>query len=204
MRLARCAHRRVARTGPRRRTPDRARTDESRQHHHPRAVQRRRDFKGCAAGRDGVAGVGRRRLHAGRASARSSTCDRSRSRSTSTRATSTASKPIRAYGDRSMRIPTGRFPRASSRRCRPRTARRRPCWSASRFEELDPRILPDMGVKVTFLRDAEERWQRRQARRRSDASRTTCDARAEGRDQDRRRSELCFVVVAAASSTAAR
>ena len=24
------------------------------------------------------------------------------------------------------------------------------------FAELDPRILPDMGVKVTFLRDADE------------------------------------------------
>ncbi len=24
------------------------------------------------------------------------------------------------------------------------------------FEKLDPRILPDMGVKVTFLRDAED------------------------------------------------
>ena len=25
------------------------------------------------------------------------------------------------------------------------------------FDELDPRILPDMGVKVTFLREADDR-----------------------------------------------
>ena len=31
------------------------------------------------------------------------------------------------------------------------------------FEQLDPRILPDMGVKVTFLRDAERRRRRRAA-----------------------------------------
>ena len=29
------------------------------------------------------------------------------------------------------------------------------------FKELDPRILPDMGVKVTFLRDADETARRR-------------------------------------------
>ena len=38
--------------------------DGPRQHDHPRAVQRRRDLEGRAAGRDGVAGLGRRRLHA--------------------------------------------------------------------------------------------------------------------------------------------
>ena len=43
-----------------------AAADRPRQHDHPRAVHRRRDFEGRAAGRDGVAGVGRRRLHAHR------------------------------------------------------------------------------------------------------------------------------------------
>ncbi len=47
-------------------------------------------LEGRAARRDGVAGVGRRRVHAHRASRPSSTCRRSRSRSTSTRASSTA------------------------------------------------------------------------------------------------------------------
>ena len=31
------------------------------------------------------------------------------------------------------------------------------------FEQLDPRILPDMGVKVTFLRDGRKRRRRRRA-----------------------------------------
>ena len=44
------------------------------------------------------------------------------------------------------------------------------------FMELDPRILPDMGVKVTFLRDSEE----------AAPAAAAGDARAEGRDQDRR------------------
>ena len=51
----------------------------------------------------------------------------------------------------SMRIRTGRFPRRSSRRCRRPIGRRRRCSCASRFKQLDPRILPDMGIKVTFL-----------------------------------------------------
>ena len=59
----------------------------------PRAVQRRRDLEGRAAGRDGVAGVGRRRLHAHRHLHDRRHAARSRSRSTSTRATSTASRP---------------------------------------------------------------------------------------------------------------
>ena len=32
------------------------------------------------------------------------------------------------------------------------------------FNELDPRILPDMGVKVTFLREADAAAARRRAR----------------------------------------
>ena len=45
----------------------------------------------------------------------------------------------------------------SSRPCRPPIARRPPCSCASAFKKLDPRILPDMGVKVTFLREADAR-----------------------------------------------
>ena len=56
----------LQRAGQRRRAADRAAADRSRQHDHPRAVQRRRDLEGRAAGRDGLAGVGRRRLHAHR------------------------------------------------------------------------------------------------------------------------------------------
>ena len=44
------------------------------------------------------------------------------------------------------------------------------------FIELDPRILPDMGVKVTFLRDNED----------GAPAAAAGDARAERRDQDRR------------------
>ena len=50
------------------------------------------------------------------------------------------------------------------------------------FEQLDPRILPDMGVKVTFLRDA-----RGGGRARVGA---TGHARAEGGDPDRRQPVL--------------
>ena len=51
------------------------------------------------------------------------------------------------------------------------------------FEQLDPRILPDMGVKVTFLRDAENA---------AATAPRAGDAGAEGGDQDRRRSDLCL------------
>ena len=47
---------------------------------------------------------------------------------------------------------TGRSRRTSSRRCRRPIGRRRRCSCASGSTQLDPRILPDMGVKVTFLR----------------------------------------------------
>ena len=63
-RFERRAHLRRSRAGERGRAAGRARTDEPRQHDHPRAVQRRRDLEGRAAGRDGLAGLGRRRLHA--------------------------------------------------------------------------------------------------------------------------------------------
>ncbi len=50
------------------------------------------------------------------------------------------------------------------------------------FKKLDPRILPDMGVKVTFLRNDTDKSQRR-----GGGQRAAGHARAEGRDQDRRR-----------------
>ena len=49
------------------------------------------------------------------------------------------------------------------------------------FMELDPRILPDMGVKVTFLRDSEDA---------APAARPVTLV-AEGRDQDRRQAVVC-------------
>ena len=48
---------------------------------------------------------------------------------------------------------TGRSRRTSSRRSRRPTGRRRPSRCGSASTQLDPRILPDMGVKVSFLRD---------------------------------------------------
>ncbi len=52
-----------ARADQRRGEPGRAAADGARRHRHPRAVQRRGDLQGRAAGRDGVAGLGGRRLH---------------------------------------------------------------------------------------------------------------------------------------------
>ena len=90
----------------------RARTDQSRQHGHPRAVQRRRDFQGRAAGRDGVAGLGRRRLHPHRhlhdrrhAVAR----DRSRRQRELHQPRAAGSE---GHARSSTRIPTGRFRRS--------------------------------------------------------------------------------------------
>ena len=109
-----------------------------------------------------------------RASARSSTCARSRSKWTSTRATSTACSPGSSVDGGARRLSrTGRFRRTSSRRCRRPIARRRRCSCASAFEQLDPRILPDMGVKVTFLA--------RGGREAAGADARPVDARAEGR-----------------------
>ena len=94
------------------------------------------------------------------ASARSWTCARSRSRWTSTRATSTASSRssrstavLDAYPD--WQIPAHVITTVP-------TADRQKATVLVRigFDELDPRILPDMGVKVTFLREAERRPRR--------------------------------------------
>ena len=54
------------------------------------------------------------------------------------------------------------------------------------FKALDPRILPDMGVKVTFLRDDGDGDRRGRA---GSAGRES-DARAEGGDPDRQRTQL--------------
>ena len=61
----------------------------------------------------------------------------------------------------STRIPTGRSRRTSSPRSRPPIGRRRPSRCGSGSSKLDPRILPDMGVKVTFLRDEDPSAQAR-------------------------------------------
>ena len=53
------------------------------------------------------------------------------------------------------------------------------------FKQLDPRILPDMGVKVTFLREAEAA---------DDAGGAAGDAGAEGGGQDRSGASYVFVV----------
>ena len=52
-----------AAAGGGRRAADRRAADRPRQHRHPRAVQRHRAVEGRPARRDGVAGLGRRRLH---------------------------------------------------------------------------------------------------------------------------------------------
>ena len=86
--------------------------------------------------------------------------------------------------------------RTSSRPSRPPTARRRRCWCASRFEELDPRILPDMGVKVTFLREEPTATAGAGARPRV--------LRAEGRaSRTRRRATASCSSCAASASSAA-
>ena len=62
-RFDRGAHRGARSADEGRRAADRSGADGSRQHHHPRAVQRHGDLQGRAARRDGVAGVRRRRIH---------------------------------------------------------------------------------------------------------------------------------------------
>ena len=162
-----------------RREPGQPAADRPRRHGRARAVQRRRDLEGRAARRDDLAGVGRRRLHPHRASAPSSTCRRSRSKSTSTRATSTASRPgqkveavLDAYQD--WRIPAHVITTIPTADRQKATVRVR-----IGFDELDPRILPDMGVKVSFLRDEPAAGTGRAAARRA--------ARAQGGDPHRGR-----------------
>ena len=127
---------------------------EPRQHGHPRAVQRRRDFEGRAARRNGLAGVGRRRLHAHRhLHDRRHALARDRSGRQRELHQPRAGRPAGDGGARRVSR-TGRFP-AHVITMVP-TADRQKATVLVRigFEKLDPRILPDMGVKVTFLREA--------------------------------------------------
>ena len=62
------------------------------------------------------------------------------------------------------------------------------------FKQLDPRILPDMGVKVTFLRNADGGGR---------AGGAAGHARAEGGDQDRKQSGVCVCRRQLTSSIAA-
>ena len=146
-----------------------------------RAVQRHRDLEGRAAGRDGLAGVGRRRLHAHRhLHDRRHALARDRRRRQRELHQSRHARPGR-HARCSTRIRTGRFP-AHVITIVP-TADRQKATVQVRiaFKKLDPRILPDMGVKVTFLREADGQEPRPRRPRAAD------HARAEGRDQDRRR-----------------
>ena len=151
-RIPQGAHRRCAAADQSVREPGDPAPDRPRGHAGARPVRRRGDLEGRAAGGDDLAGVRRRRLHTFGHRARSSTCRRSRSRSTSAKATSTACARSSRSKRCSMPIPTGGLPahvittvptadRQKSHRCSVRIG----------FEELDPRILPDMGVKVSFL-----------------------------------------------------
>ena len=137
----------------RRRAPGGAAADGTRRHGDPGAVLGRGDSartpspaRWCRRCRPAAASRAP-------ASAPSSTCGRSRSRSTSTRATSTASRP----GSRSTAVldayPDFEIP-AKVIAVVP-TADRQKATVLVRigFNALDPRILPDMGVKVTFLRE---------------------------------------------------
>ena len=105
--------------------------DRPRRHGHPRAVLRRRDLEGRAARRDGLAGLGRRRVHAHRhlhdrrhvvARDRSG---RQRELHQPRHARPEVEATLDAYPD--WRIPGARH----HDRARRRIARRRRCWCAS-------------------------------------------------------------------------
>ena len=156
-RLAEGAHRAGAAAGQGRRDvrSTQRQTDLDR-HGRPRAVRRRRDLEGRAAGRDDLAGVGRRRLHAHRhLHDRRHDVARDRSRrqrelhQPRARRARTVDAVLDAYPD--WQIPGAR----DHARCRRPIGRRRRCSVRIGFEQLDPRILPDMGVKVTFLTRAD-------------------------------------------------
>ena len=114
--------------------------------------ERRRHLEGRAAGRDDFAGVRRRRLHPdGDRHDRRHEVARNRSRRQRELHQPRASEqPVEAV---STRIRTGAFP-AHVITTVP-TADRQKATVRVRiaFEQLDPRILPDMGVKVSFLSD---------------------------------------------------
>ena len=107
-------------------------------------------------------------------------------------------QPVEAVLDA---YPDWRIPAHVITTCRRPIGRRRRCSCASASTQLDPRILPDMGVKVSFLRDARRRpagaAARRarcvpkaaiRTRRRHDRSCSSCnDDRVERRAVKRRR-----------------
>ena len=131
--------------------------DRARRHGHPRAVRRRRDLEGRPAGRDDLAGLGRRRLHPHRhLHHRRHGVARDRGRrqrelhQPRRRRASAVEAVLDAYPD--WRIPAQVITTIP-------TADRQKATVLVRigFDELDPRILPDMGVKVAFLREAGRR-----------------------------------------------
>jgi hypothetical protein len=135
------------------RAAGRAAEDDARRHGRARAVQRRRDLEGRAAGRDDLAGVGRAAASRAPASARSSTCRRSRSKVDVNETYINRVLPgqkVEAVLDayQSWQDPAHVITTIPSADRQKATVKVR-----IGFDGLDPRILPDMGVKVSFLRD---------------------------------------------------
>ena len=138
--------------------------DGDRRHGHPRAVQRRGDLEGCAGRRDGLAGVGGRRLHPHRHlhhrrhASLEIEVDVNESYINRVRAGQPVTAVLDAYPD--WQIPARVITVVP-------TADRQKATVLVRigFKQLDPRILPDMGVKVTFLarsrRRRRHRWRSR-------------------------------------------
>ena len=122
-----------------------------RRHRDPRPVRRGRGQQGRPARRDDLAGLGRRRLHPHRhlhAGRHEVAGDRGRrQRELHQPGASRASRRRRP----STPIPDWQIPAHVITPCPRPTGRRRRCRVRLGFEQLDPRILPDMGVKVAFL-----------------------------------------------------
>ena len=114
------------------------------------AVRRRGDLEGRAAGRDDLAGVGRRRLHAHRhLHDRGHVVARNRSRrQRELHQPRQRRQPVEAVLDAypDWRIPAHVITTVPSADRQKSTVRVR-----IGFDKLDPRILPDMGVKASFL-----------------------------------------------------
>jgi multidrug efflux pump subunit AcrA (membrane-fusion protein) len=136
-----------------RRARGRDRPPEPRRHGHPRALRRGRDLEERPARRDHLADVRRRRLHPHR-----DLDDRghgvARDRGGRQRGVHPA-RPARAEGAGDAR----RVPRLADPRARhhddPAADRQKATVTVRiAFDQLDPRILPDMGIKVAFLADA--------------------------------------------------
>ena len=144
---------RRTRAGHGRRASGRRCRDRSGRHGHPRAVRRRGVSQGRAAGRDGLAGVGRRRLHPHRhlhdrrhasleieVDVNETYINRVHAEPAG-RGGARRLSGLADPGARDHDGPDGRSAEGDGARC------------ASASTQLDPRILPDMGVKVTFLRE---------------------------------------------------